>query len=90
MSLQELRGLHVGRDHAFLDEPMAHRSRNDLDTIDFAVVIQLEFGLRQVDLDSTAAVRALWRMHDTGREAPGLSPVALWALMSSTGLQGSH
>ena len=48
---QELRSLHVGGDHALLDEPVSVIALDGPDLVDLAVRIQFEADLRQVELD---------------------------------------
>ena len=55
MSLYELCGLHVGCNHAFLDQPMGVVPRHNLNALDFAVIVELETGLRQVEFDCASS-----------------------------------
>ena len=47
---QELRGLHVGRDHAFLDQTVCIIARSQADFLDAPVAAQFDFRLRQLQV----------------------------------------
>ncbi len=58
VTFEELRGLHVGGNHALLDQSMRIVAWHDFDAIDLAIPVELELGLREIDFDSAATPRA--------------------------------
>jgi hypothetical protein len=54
VATQEARGGYVGRDHAFLDDPVRIVALVAADGLDAAILAQLDVGLRKLEIDGAA------------------------------------